>query len=232
MFPGIKRCSNRFFINCVHGCLVNREDLKETLGLRERKFKPRCWSTISVLAQIAQITNMERTGMNKRQFLNSVLQVNGTTKFMDVLDQVDFKEAEELQRYIISEIKSIRKDAKKSELMISEHFREIGIAHSQYLCGNCVRSYNDMPYPTLSFEIVRHESDSKKTYAEKLRFYWEMKGIIRKFEDDSLKKIGVGVWGTSKTFVVTVVIKQSESSIQRKTIDHFFNRSVSKTKVA
>lgn len=216
MLRSIKKVSNSFIVNCVHGYLVNQKQLKAKLWLQKRKDGSKSWSRIDILAQVAQVENMESTGMEMRQYYLSVLQRHGPGKFMEILDQVDPNEAEELESYIISEIQSIRKDRKKYELKVSEHLRQIAIAHSQYLCGNCVRTFNNMPYPTMAFVIIRKDNDSHKNYAENVRHYWEIKDIIPKLEDECLTHIGLGVWGTSQTFVVTLVTTQTKSSLGEK----------------
>lgn len=163
------------------------------------------WTSDELLSQITQITNGRKTGKKIRHHYSQMLKALDPMSLSKVLDQAHISQAEELEGHIISKIQTIRMYSSQPRLKISKHLGQVGKAQSQYFCGNCLRTHNEVPYPTLSFSMKMNDRDSLKTCSEKLAAYWKITEIKDVLEDDSLTEIGVGVWGTSHTMVVTIV---------------------------
>lgn len=171
-----------------------------------RKTKTRkTWTRDELLSHITEISNGRKTGASLRRHHSNMLKTLGPVSLSRVLDQAGINEAEVLEGYIISQIQTIRKDASQPGVKISEHLRQLGKAQSQYFCGNCLRAHNEVQNPTLSFSMKRNEHDSLKTCAKKMAAYWKIAEKTDVLAYASLKEIGVGVWGTSQTMVVTIV---------------------------
>lgn len=208
MFPNPRRLTNNF-TESPDGGLVSRHQQVSTTKEGKDENQRRTWTRLELLSQISQVTDGLNTGAGRRRFHSKFSQLMDptefTNRFTDVLDQVNLKNADKLEEYLVTEIQTIRNDVKQPDLRVSEHLRQLGKAQSQYFCGNCLRVFNDVPYPTLSFSIKLNDRDSVKTYSEKLAAYWKMKDISDFLNDASLTEIGIGVWGTSQTMIVTIV---------------------------
>lgn len=147
----------------------------------------------------------EETGSERRQFHRSVLYFEGPDAFMKVVDQVDVKEAEKLERLVVDEIQTIRKDFHLRELFISDLLRQASRAQSQYYTGNCTRNEDSMPFDAVSFVISRNGTQSLNEYACSLiEVLKDSEVMMTSLRNDKLFEIGVGVWGCSDKFAVTI----------------------------
>lgn len=149
----------------------------------------------------------EGTGSENRQLHLSLIQEMGEEEFGQLVDQVDLTLSEQLERYILHDIQRLRNDSKSPGLVVSHFLSQAAKSNSQYLCGNCVRTCNVMPFHSHSYTVKRSPHESMKWHTRKLTDYMKQANtVIDQLTDHRLREVGVGVWGSSVSFFVTVVL--------------------------
>lgn len=122
MFPHPRRLTNNF-TESPDGGLANQNERASISQEVRDESQRKTWSTLEVMSQISQSTDRVSTGAGLRRFHSKVSQVLHplafTHRFTELLDQVDLKKAEQLERYPVFEIQSIRKETKQREMNIS-----------------------------------------------------------------------------------------------------------------
>lgn len=151
------------------------------------------------------LINDEATGSKQRDFYRNVLNFEGPDAFMRVVDQVNIREAEHFEQLVMNEIKSIRKEFQLCELFVSDLLTQAARAQSQYYSGNCTRDEDNMPFASASYVVPKAGRQSLKRYASRLvEVLKESEVAIGELTDENRSEIGIGLWGSSNKFIVTI----------------------------
>lgn len=161
-------------------------------------------STITSREDIKLIID-EETGSESRRFYRSVLHFEGPDAFMRVLDQVDLREAEQFEQLVVNEFQSIRKECQLCELFLSDLLTQAARAQSQFYSGNCTRDEDDMPFNSISYVVPRDGRQTLEGYACRLFEILKDSGVVvGQLTNENMSEIGIGVWGCSEKFIVTI----------------------------
>lgn len=163
-------------------------------------------NVVATTSQTIEFCN-EGTGRENRQLHVSLIRKMGEEVFSQLVDQVDLTLSEQLERYIVNDIQKQRSDLSSPRLVISHFLSQAAKSNSQYLCGNCIRSGNIMPFHYHSYTVKRFPQQSMRWHARKLIDFIKQSSIgIDELTDHRLREVGVGVWGSSASFVVTLTL--------------------------
>lgn len=148
----------------------------------------------------------DSAGMENRAFYSELAIYHGEATTSAAMNQVEVQEAERIEKCIIFEINRIRSEFRVALINVSDLLRQAGKSQSQFFCGNCLRRENNMPFQFVSYSVRRMPEQQPAPFARMLAKYWrDTKAMIHELTAHSLKEIGVGVWGSSESFIITIV---------------------------
>lgn len=122
------------------------------------------------------------------------------------MDQLDEHEIEQLEKCVVYEINRIRSEFQVPLVEVSGLLSESGKLESQMYCGICLQRHNHLSFRSVACAIRRSAGQQPGTYARVLAKQWrESEEMMRELTAECIRGIGVGVWGTLDSFVITVV---------------------------
>lgn len=163
----------------------------------------------SVLQTIQFCT--EDTGSEKRRWHSKMLRGKRANAHIQLLDQFNPFLCQQLERYVVREIEQLRTEFQVSRLFTSDLLRQAARSTSQYFCGNCVRGCDMMPFNSHSCIVRQGRQKSMRWHARELiRFMSQSNAVMDHLTDHRIGEIGVGVWGSSGSYIVTVSFDKHE----------------------
>lgn len=148
----------------------------------------------------------DRAGAENRAFYSQLAINHREVATSAAMDLVDLHEAQRLEKCVIFEINRIRSEFLVPLVKTLDLFEQAGKSQSQFFCGNCLRRENHMPFQFVSYSVKRIPEQQPAYCARMLAKYWrETEVMIHELTTHSLREIGVGVWGSSNSFIITIV---------------------------
>lgn len=144
-------------------------------------------------------------GVENRAYYSELVRTLGIEAFSAIVDQIDVHEAEWLEECIIFEINRSRSEFRLPPVQVSDLLTQAAKSQSQFFCGNCLRFENIMPFQFASYSLNRLPKQKPGSSARMLGKYWQETKLMDELLTHCLGEIGVGVWGCSTSFVITIV---------------------------
>lgn len=153
----------------------------------------------------------EDTGVEERRWHSRLLRGKKANSHIQQLDKVDTSLCQRLEGYVVREIEHLRTEFQAPQLSMPDILRQAARSTSQYFCGNCVRDCDMMPFNAHSFTVRQSRHKSMRWHARELiRFMSRSSLVMDHLTDQSICEIGVGVWGSSGSYIVTVAVDKLE----------------------
>lgn len=208
-------------IDAIAGQLPRNEHVDDTGGSQEEEvddpMEIETWGRVPVsrpraLAQgssIILITN-DSIGAERRVLNSQVASHQGLEMCSSKMDQSDIDGFERLECCVLLEINRVRSELRLPHLDSSQELRQAGKSESQFYTGNCLRQHNHKPFWSIAFAAQGMQMKQGASCARKLARHWsqEANQLMNMLTVPTLKEIGVGVWGCSESFVVTIVMNE------------------------
>ena len=84
-----------------------------------------------------------------------MLMDEGEARFRAQLDVIDCAEAVMFEALVMDQVRALRDENRLPAPRTTEEMRQVAISQSQFLCGNCTRVGNTIPYESSSFSVKR-----------------------------------------------------------------------------
>lgn len=154
---------------------------------------------------IIQFTK-EDAGLEHRQVNIRLIREKGQDAFFQLMDHISPNLSLQVEELVVDGIQEFRDEHQVPHFEVSDVLVQAARSNSQYLCGNCVREFHDLPFHWRSYTVKRMSSQTLRWHVRKLVHFMKQSRVLSvEIGDYWLRELGVGVWGTSHSLIVTVL---------------------------